>query len=329
MNVNNLYPTLIIFVFLIIMFLVGIFRNKVIKKKNVSLKNLDIPISFYCYNNSSIKDLFKLTFLDLLLRGYYKLYKKNEIIYIENVKSDDSKLLSYQKRVLSYINNLIYKEDNDNKICLDTLDYNISTDVTFGFNLTKFNNEIKEDAKNIYGNIDNFSNYILSIIFGIIYYVFILYSIYNKLSITQLFVFSILLTFPTILISDKLKNKIHKFSKLRIFIFSIVSLIIAIISCLTWINFSGYNYLFFHFIMAILTFMIPLFIFLNIYLIKTNTFFFNDKQKEIVNILNNILNDLLEDDKLANKNYLLSKAFKINVKNDDELIEKFVRIIGI
>ena len=38
MNVNNLYPTLIIFVFLIIMFLVGIFRNKVIKKKNVSLK---------------------------------------------------------------------------------------------------------------------------------------------------------------------------------------------------------------------------------------------------------------------------------------------------
>ena len=115
MNVNNLYPTLIIFVFLIIMFLVGICKNKVIKKKSVSLKNLDIPISFYCYNNSSIKDLFKLTFLDLLLRGYYKLYKKNEIIYIENVKSDDSKLLSYQKRVLSYINNLIYKEDNDNK----------------------------------------------------------------------------------------------------------------------------------------------------------------------------------------------------------------------
>ena len=41
------------------------------------------------------------------------------------------------------------------------------------------------------------------------------------------------------------------------------------------------------------------------------------------------INNLLEDDKLANKNYLLSKAFKINVKNDDELIEKFVRIIGI
>ena len=81
--------------------------------------------------------------------------------------------------------------------------------------------------------------------------------------------------------------------------------------------------------MAILTFMIPLFIFLNIYLIKTNTFFFNDKQKEIVNILNNILNNLLEDNKLANKNYLLSKAFKINVKDDDELIEKFVRMIGI
>ena len=52
MNVNNLYPTLIIFVFLIIMFLVGICKNKVIKKKSVSLKNLDIPISFSCYNNT-------------------------------------------------------------------------------------------------------------------------------------------------------------------------------------------------------------------------------------------------------------------------------------
>ena len=41
----------------------------------------------------------------VLSRVDYKLYKKDEIIYIENVKSDDSKLLSYQKRVLSYINN--------------------------------------------------------------------------------------------------------------------------------------------------------------------------------------------------------------------------------
>ena len=329
MNVNNLYPTLIIFVFLIIMFLVGIFKNTVKKNESVNLKNLDIPISFYCYNNSSIKDLFKLTFLDLLLRGYYKLYKKDEIIYIKNVKSDDSKLLSYQKRVLAYINNLMYKEEDDNKICLDNLDYNISTDVAFGFNLTKFNTEIREDAKNIYGNIDKFSNHILSIIFGIIYYVFILYFIYNKLNIIQLFIFSILLTFATILVSDKLKNKILKFSRLRIFIFSIVSLIIAIISCLIWINFNGFNYLFFHFIMAILTFMIPLFIFLNIYLIRTNTFFLNDNQKEIVNSLNSILNNLLEDEKLAKNNYLLSKAFKINVKNSDELIEKFVHIIGI
>lgn len=336
MSINNLFPTIIVFLYLVIIFLLGFYKKLTVKNKLLKFnpKNVDIPIAFYCYNNQTSKDLFYLTLLNLIDKNYYKLYKKGNCTYIEWTKENigyytNEELKNYEMRVIRFINQLIYKDSENNFIEINQLEFLIKTDFSFNINLTKFTNEIKEDAKEIYGSVDKFSDYNFSILFGIFYFMQMLFFIYNKFAISQLLVISIPLTFITIAIADKIKNKLLKFNFKRIAFITIISLIIAMLSCVLWINLSSFNYLIFHFIMALLTFMHPLFLLINVYLIKTNTFFLNEKQKNIVDGLNLFLEELLENPKKAKDNYVYSKGFSIKIKNDNKEIEEFAHLFGI
>ncbi|MEG2609756.1 MAG: hypothetical protein RSA91_03690, partial [Bacilli bacterium] len=80
MDVNSLIPIIIISLYIAIIFLIDKYRNikinEIENNINIDINKQEPIINFYCYNNLKIKNLFWLTFLDLINKNYYKLTTK-------------------------------------------------------------------------------------------------------------------------------------------------------------------------------------------------------------------------------------------------------------
>ena len=190
MRINNLTPVIITFLYLVIMFLIDYYKNikvKVVNKKIISLDEIPVTLGYYLYNNSNVKSLFNLTFLDLIEREYLKLVEIDDKTYVKRTKQSKKDLFSFELTVLNYIEQMIKNQESN----LEDLDFNIKLDVKFNLVLNKYCQEVKKEANKLYGTVDFYSDYIFSFIFGILYFMIIGKCINHKFNIPVLFIMKI------------------------------------------------------------------------------------------------------------------------------------------
>ncbi|MEG1146000.1 MAG: hypothetical protein RSE21_01050 [Bacilli bacterium] len=333
MDVNSLIPIIIISLYIAIIFLIDKYRNikinEIENNINIDINKQEPIINFYCYNNLKIKNLFWLTFLDLINKNYYKLTTKDDETYVEWTKQnilkfDEINLITSYKIVIKYINCLIYKETESSKISLSKLDYLVKTDFSLSNNINRFNDELIKDVKKIYGNIDKISDYVIGFFFGVLYFMQVLFFISNSFKFIELILLSIPLSLANLYLSYKFKNKIYNYDKKKTIKIILISLFVSTLSCILWINLNSFNYIIFHVLMAVLTFMYPLFLFLNIYFINSNRYYKNKLQRDAVKKLGNLKMALISNNLDKEKNYVYVVGFKIKHKFKNKCLNDII-----
>lgn len=321
MSISNLVPVLLIFLYLAIIFLIYYFKNINFngKKYNkIDIDEIEPSLALYCYNIGTIKNLFNTTLLYLIKQKHFKLETKDEKTYISSL-SNKNELPEYQVIVKEYIDEIL----NGEKLELKEFNEKLTLDLKYLAKTNKYYIALKNEANKEFGKIDFISDYGYSFIVGILYFMQFAFFIYNDFTLFQVFIISLPLSYINIMLSDKLKNYLLKLNKKSIIKIIIASIIAAVISCLVWIKFSTSNYILFHFVLAILTFMYPLFVLLNIYFIKTNLFYLNSKQKNLVYSLELLKKDLVKNNALKEKYYFYTNAFHIKHKFKDQKIKDY------
>ena len=89
--IDSIIPIGLILLYLLTMFLINYYRNISPRKKKahqIKLEDIEPELALYCYNNGNASKLFWVTLLDLIDRGYYKLYSEENISYIKWNKKD-------------------------------------------------------------------------------------------------------------------------------------------------------------------------------------------------------------------------------------------------
>ncbi|MEG2250247.1 MAG: hypothetical protein RSD09_01570 [Bacilli bacterium] len=333
MDVNSLIPIIIISLYIAIIFLIDKYRNikinEIENNINIDINKKEPIINFYCYNNLKIKNLFWLTFLDLINKNYYKLTTKDDETYVEWTKQnilkfDEINLIPSYKIVIKYINCLTYKETESSKISLSKLDYLVKTDFSLSNNINRFNDELIKDVKKIYGNIDKISDYVIGFFFGVLYFMQVLFFISNSFKFIELILLSIPLSLANLYLSYKFKNKIYNYDKKKTIKIILISLFVSTLSCILWINLNSFNYIIFHVLMAVLTFMYPLFLFLNIYFINSNRYYKNKLQRDAVKKLGNLKMALISNNLDKEKNYVYVVGFKIKHKFKNKCLNDII-----
>ena len=322
MSITNLVPVLLIFIYLTIIFLISYYKNIRFNNVRINKKN-DITkirptLALYCYNTGTIKHLFNTTLMTLIDNGYFKLERINNETYISSNSKKD-KLYKYEEIIKDYIDEIL----NNKKLNINDFNEKLTLDYKYLAKTNKFYTELKKDAHKKFGKLDFVSNYMYSFIAGILYFMQIAFFVYNNFSSFQIFLISIPLSLINILLCDKVKDNIIKLENKKIIYFVVISIITSIISCLIWIKFNSSNYILFHVIVGLLSFMYPLFVLLNIYFIKTNMLCFNSKQKNIKLSLDSLKNEILENNELRDKYYIYTKSFKLKHKFKDPKINDF------
>ena len=321
MSITNLVPVLLIFLYLTIIFLVNYFKNMHFnekKFKKVNIDDVEPSLALYCYNIGTIKNLFNTTLLYLIKKKHFKLDQKNDETYLSSLENEED-LPEYQMIVKDYINEIL----SDEKIELKEFKEKLTLDYKYLAKTNKYYIALKNEANKEFGKLDFISDYTYTFIVGILYFMQLAFFIYNDFTLMQVLLISIPLSCINIILCDKVKNQILGMNKKNIAKTVIGLAITACIACLIWIKYSNSNYILFHFILALLTFMYPLFVLLNIYFIKTNLFYFNTKQRNIVYSMNVLKKDIMKSNTLKEEYYFYTKAFNIKYDFKDKKIKDY------
>lgn len=331
--IDSIIPLGLILLYLLIIFLVNYYKNISPKKRKnhqINLDDINPAISFYCYYSGNTSKLFWLTLLDLINRGYYKLYSKEDISYIkwnknDILKIDELSLKEFEKILVTYINTTMYKNDAKETISLDLLEKKVSSDWSYQSVLNNFITELKKEVSKTCGNIDKISILEIPLILTFLYSVQVLYFFDMNFSVSQILLLSIPLTFITLLITDALKHIIVKYTLKKHIIAVIISIIMAVISFNIWKDLNDVDYIIFHVLMGVFAFMYPLLIITNLYYIKTTPHYFNKLQKDIINQLDELKIDIL-DEKIKKIDYVYTYGLKVKNTSKNKEYNDFVDI---
>ncbi len=317
--IENTFPIWIILIYLIIIFLISYYKNIVKKnKKNykVNLENINPIEAIYFYNNGKTNKLFYYCLLNLIEKRYYKLEEKENEFYL--VINDKKIVLEkYEIILVDYINSLFNKE-----IELEKLLLLLKSDSNYEININNFNNSLKEKTQNYSGQLDKISIYIIPFIITFIYSIQVIIFLELNIKIFSIILLSVLFSLFTLLLTDLIKHKFKKYTIKDCIKVILLSLFLSIISSYIWNELQEIDYIIFHVLMGIMTFMYPLLIIINKYQIKTNTNYINKIQEDI-----NI--QIIEHKKTLNKqSFIYLVVFKIydnNIKNSYKyFIKKFL-----
>jgi len=308
------------------MFLINYYRNISPKKKKqhqIKLEDIEPALALYCYNNGNASKLFWVTLLDLIDRDYYKLYSEENISYIkwnkkDILKVDELNLKEFESKLVTYINTLIYKDNEKNYIALEQLQRLVSSDWSYQSISNNFINELKKESIKTYGIVDKVSIFEAPAILTYIYALQVLYFLDFNFKTIQILLLSIPLTLITLIISNLFKNIMIKHTFKKHMIMVVLSIITAVIAFYIWQSLSDIDYIIFHITMALFAFMYPLLVMTNIYFIKTTSHYINKLQQDIINQLDDLkiktINNEIKD---INYTYVYGLKMKIASKNKE------------
>lgn len=330
MEGTNILCSVIIFLYLCLVFLLKYYKNISLKKSDkylIKIDNVNPTVNFYCCNLLNSNKLFWITLMELIDKKYYKLYEENEEVYLkwnkQNITSiDNLKVADYQKDIIIYINSII--ENMDNVILLSKLDQIIRSDCNYASILNNYMIDLRKNTKELIGDLDRINNYKYAIVCTFFYLFQVFYFLTSDINFVGKLLITLPLTYFTIVISDVLKNKIGILTKKKYVLLFLVSIVISIITSNIWNNDTSNNYLIFHFLMGIFTYLYPLLIVINIYSIRTNYAYKNKIQKDLIEQMND-----LEFSDTKNINYLYLKVLKITNDKKDKLIDKYFKILDL
>ncbi len=334
--IDSIIPIVLILLYLLTMFLINYYRNISPKKKKIhqiKLNDIEPALALYCYNNGNANKLFWVTLLDLVDRGYYKLYCDNDISYIkwnknDILKVDELNLKEFEIKLVTYINTLIYKNNEKNYISLEELDKQVSIDWSYQSVSNSYQQELKKEFVKAFGVVDKISIFKAPAILTYIYAMQILYFFDVNFSASQILLLSIPFTFLTLIISNLLKHTMVKHTLKSHIKIVIPSIIASIIAFYIWKSLASVDYIIFHIAMAVFAFMYPLLIITNIYFIKTTSHYLNKLQQDIIQQLDELKVKVLErETKDINKAYLYGLKMK-NISENKEYND-FVNIFKI
>lgn len=332
--IDSIIPIGLILLYLLTMFLINYYRNISPRKKKahqIKLEDIEPELALYCYNNGNASKLFWVTLLDLIDRGYYKLYSEENISYIkwnkkDILKVDELNLKEFEIKLVTYINTLIYKDNEKNYISLEKLQRLVSSDWSYQSISNSFTVELKKEAINTYGTVDKISIFEEPAILTYIYAMQVLYFLDVNFSTVQILLLSIPLTIITLIISNLLKHTLVKHTLKRYIFIVIPSIIMSVIAFYIWNSLSSIDYIIFHIAMALFAFMYPLLVITNIYFIKTTSHFLNKLQQDIIDQLDELkiktINNEMKD---INYTYVYGLKLKIasNSKEYNDFIDTF------
>ena len=219
---------------------------------------------------------------------------------------------------MGYINSLLYKEDKNMYISLDKLDNTIVGDYSFTSILNSFMIELRKEVKTKYGLIDKYADVMPIILLCFLYSFQIIVFFKLKLNILLITLLALLLTIVTMGVINLLKNKIVNHSFERYLIIYIISVVLALTSYFIWSNNYMVDYIIYHVILGLLAFMYPLLVFTAIYFIHTNNFYRNPKQKDIINVLNDLKGKLENTKNVNEEDYIYILGLNIKKKRIDD-----------
>lgn len=324
--IDSIIPIALILLYLLTMFLINYYRNISPRKKKeyqIKLENIEPALALYCYNNGNANKLFWVTLLDLIDRGYYKLYSAADVSYIkwnkkDILKVDELNLKEFEIKLVTYINTLIYKDSEKNHISLEELQKLVSSDWSYQSISNSFTVELKKESIKTYGIVDKISIFEGPTILTYIYAVQVLYFFDVNFSTGQIILLSIPLTLITLIISNLLKHIMIKHTLKKHMLIAVASIITAVIAFYIWQSLSSIDYIIFHITMALFAFMYPLLVITNIYFIKTTSHYLNKLQQDIIDQLDNLkvktINNEIKD---INYTYVYGLKMKQSSKNKE------------
>ncbi len=316
----NVICSIIIFLYLILINLINEYKIAVRKKEKhiVDINNFPQTINIYCCDLLSSTKLFWITLLELIDMKYYSVKElDNDIIIKISRKKRDEDLLEYQKEVLKYVDKIL---EDEKEISIEKLEEYTLGDYKFNYIVSLYTTGIRTYIKEHIGSLDRIHNYILPIIISFIYSNQVLYFLSTEINVVGRILISLPFTYITVVLADLFKNKYHKLNNKKYFILFIVSLLLSLLTSNIWNQETNNNYIIFHILMGVFTYMYPLLIIININIIKNNYAYHNKIQKSIITQM---------DDDDINKNYVYRKLLKKDVDKHNTLIDKYFKILGI
>lgn len=334
--IDSIIPVALIFIYLLIIFLINYYYNispRKNKKYQIKLDDVNPVMALYCYNNGNANKLFWVTLLELVDSSYYKLYSENDVTYLkwnkkDMLKIDDLKLKEFEKKLVTYINTLIYKNDESNYISLDLLAKTVSTDWSFQSVLNGFTVELKKEFIETYGIVDKISIFKKPFIVTFAYVMQVLYFFNVGFNLMQILLLSTLITFVSLVIASLFKEKMYKYTLSKHIKLSVVSAVLAVIAFYIWKNFEGVDYIIFHLTVGFLTFMYPLLIVIDIYFIKTTNRYLNKIQSDIIKQIEELKQRVLNKEN-DNINYAYIYGLKLKNVNKDSCLSDYINTFRI
>lgn len=305
--INNIYAVILIFIYIVFVTILNFYISLFNKDKNDVEVNGKPAKLLYCYGNTSPYKLFKVTVMDLINRGYFIISGEGDKSSIKASNKSINDLDEFEKLAYDSINDII-KEDASVKY-LD--DYFLS-EYAYGKVLYKFNLELKKEINEEYGSVYKHSSYIGAMIVTFIYAMQVLSFLKVDLSLTFCTIISILFTMLTVVFLNIINRYVHKTDIKRFVIMGIGSFLLAIIAYDMWTNDSSNNYLIFHIILGIFSFMYPYMLFTLVYWIRSSRIYFNKKQGEVVKYLNHIKSNLQRKKKYTKEDYIYLYGLELN-----------------
>lgn len=324
-----------IILYILVVFLLNYFltkrKSEAQLKNKVDIKNMKPALALYCYSNSNINRLFWITLIDLIERNYYKLYKEKETLYIKHTEKDfnNKNLKSFEKRVVSYINEVIDKEEKNACISVDMLSNLISTDWNYTSKLATFGKELKKDVLNKFNIKESFRSFIFPAILTCLYAFQVSYCIDFDFMLSTIIIISIPFTLLSLLIADNFKNRIPLLTRKKAIRLFIVSLILSVVAFYVWQVTSNSDYIMIHVVLGLLTFMYPLLILIDINLMKTVNYKYNALEKNVVDQMVNLKKELIDKNELNPRDYVYSLGLNLKKKCSNSIYNEFKNIMDI
>lgn len=333
--VEKIYYIFIIYIYILVVFLMNYLltnkKNNPKEKNKIDISKKEPALSLYCYSSNNINRLFWITLMDLIEKGYYELYKEKDILYIKYMKKclNIEKLRGFEKKVISYINSVIDKENGDNSITANRLSILLTTDWNYTSNLASFGNELKQEVLKEFGIKETFKSFILPILLTYIYALQVFYYIDFNFNFSMIIFLSIPFTFLSLLIADNFKNKVPNLTKNKAIKFFTLSFILSVISFYVWQVTSDSDYIMIHLVLGFLTFIYPLLIIVDIDLIKTSNYKYNINEKNVINQMVELKKQLFEEDKLTINDYIYSLGLNLKKNCSNDLYNEFKNIMDV